>query len=152
MLFVSILPLVILLPALNDMIGSYGTIASAKFSTMIHEGLVQKRWWHETSIKRLLFQMMVIALITSLFSSTMAISFSAISGYIVSKTVLLKVMAISSIDVFFLMIILFLTSITAGLYFYKKGEDPNNLLIPITTSIADFGNMIILAVLVFLFF
>jgi len=51
-----------------------------------------------------------------------------------------------------LVAILFLTSITAGLYFYRKGEDPNNFLIPITTSIADFGNMIVLTVLVILVF
>jgi len=36
-------------------------------------------------------------------------------------------------------------------YYYKNNEDPNNFLIPITTSIADFGNMGILAVLIIIF-
>ena len=43
-------------------------------------------------------------------------------------------------------------SIIAGLHFYRKGEDPNNFLIPITTSIADLSNMFILSILVVLFF
>jgi len=48
--------------------------------------------------------------------------------------------------------ILFITSIVAGLHFYRKKEDPNNFLIPITTSIADFVNMALLSLLVVMFF
>ena len=45
-----------------------------------------------------------------------------------------------------------LAVVFAGIYFYRKGEDPSNFLIPITTSIADFGNMLLLSLLVILFF
>jgi mgtE-like transporter len=150
--FISIIPLVVLLPALNDMIGDFGTIVSSKFSAMLHEGLIKDGWWNEYEIKKIFKQIILVAIITSIFSSTMALAFSTLSGYSVGKAVFLKILSITLIDVLLLVTLLFFTSIFAGLYFYKKQEDPNNLLIPITTSIADFGNMIILACLVFLFF
>ena len=46
----------------------------------------------------------------------------------------------------------FITAIVAGIYYYKKKEDPNNFLIPITTSVADLGNMVVLVALILLFF
>ena len=42
-IFIPIIPLVILLPTLNDMIGDYGTIVSCRFSTMLHEGKIKKK-------------------------------------------------------------------------------------------------------------
>lgn len=150
--FLSIIPLVILLPALNDMIGDYGTIVSSKFSTMLHEGLIEKDLFFNNELRKMFAQIMIISFITALFSSMMALVFSTILGYSLDKIVFLKVLSIAIIDVFVLVGILFFTSILAGLYFYKKQEDPNNLLIPITTSIADFGNMIVLSALIILFF
>jgi len=56
------------------------------------------------------------------------------------------------VDVALLVIIMFISSVVLGLHYFNKKEDPNNFLIPIITSVADFGNMIILAVLVVLLF
>jgi mgtE-like transporter len=150
--FVSIAPLLIILPALNSIIGGYGTIISSKLSTMIHEGLIDKMMWGQEYIKKMFKKVIVLAVINALFSSAMALAFSTFAGYSPSPIVFLKVLAISLIDIVFLVIVLFFVSIFAGLYFFRKQEDPNNLLIPLTTSIADFGNMVILAGLVLLFF
>ena len=81
----------------------------------------------------------------------MAVTISRLS-YALSTALILKIFLIAIIDVIFIVTLLFFISISAGLYFYKKKEDPNNFLIPITTSVADFGNMLMLSVLVFLFF
>jgi cation transporter-like permease len=62
------------------------------------------------------------------------------------------IFAIAIVDVVAVVSILFVVAVVAGIHFYKKGEDPNNFLIPITTSIADFGNMLLLAALVMMFF
>jgi len=150
--FVLIVPLVILLPALNDMIGDYGTIVSARFSTMLHEGLIKGKWWNNHELNTLFKQIFIIAMLVTLLSTAIALVFSRISNYQLTTAVALKVLAISVIDVTVLILILFFASILLGLYFFKKKEDPNNFLIPIVTSIADFGNMIILSILVIIFF
>lgn len=142
---VSLTPLIILLPALNDMIGDYGMIISSKFSAMLHEGKIKGRWWKNSGIKKIFAQIFLISIITASISSLIAV---AISGFSFSY----KIFLVSIIDTAILVSILFLIAVFAGLYFFRKGEDPSNFLIPITTSVADFGNMIILSVLVILFF
>jgi len=150
-IFVSILPLIILLPTLNDMIGDYGTIISSRFSTMLHENKINKKWWLNKELKKLLIQIMIVSLLTAILSVLGSVLIASFYENITSL-ILLKTLAITVIDVMLLVSILFITAIIAGLYVYRKEEDPNNFLIPITTSVADFGNMIILAVLIILFF
>ncbi len=150
-LFLSIIPLIVLLPALNDMIGDYGSIVSSRFSTMLHEGCLKKRHWIY-EVRTLLFQVITIAVFTAILSSVISLVASHFSSYSAGIDVVLKVVLISVIDTVVLVSLLFLVAIFGGLYFFSKKEDPNNFLIPITTSVADFGNMVILALLVLLFF
>ena len=152
LIFISIFPLIILLPALNDMIGDYSTIVSSKFSTMLHEGKIRKNLRGNKELKKLFIQILIISLITTLISAAASLIISKFSNYKISLLLASKIFIIAILDVLALVIILFFVSVYAGLYFYKKNEDPNNFLIPITTSTADFGNMLLLAVLVILLF
>lgn len=151
-LFVSLVPLVILLPALNDMIGDYGTIISSRISTMLHEGIVNAKWWKTPELRQLIAQVMIISMITAVLSAGIAIAIPIIGGSAFDGAMALKVVLITLLDVALLVSILVVLSAVFGIYFFKKEEDPNNFLIPITTSVADFGNMLLLAGLVILFF
>ncbi|MEM5798711.1 MAG: magnesium transporter [Candidatus Aenigmatarchaeota archaeon] len=150
-LFISIIPLIILLPALNDMIGDFGTIIAARFSTLLHEERISKKWWKDADAKKLFCQVYIAAMITAILCFVSAIVISVYSGY-VDYIMATKIFFITIIDVMALVSIIFAISVVAGLYFYRKQEDPNNFLIPISTSIADFGNMLILSLLVLIFF
>ncbi len=147
-IFLSLIPLIILLPVLNDLIGDYATIFSARFSTMLHEGKVRKKWWLNTELKELYLQVLIIALITASISAAGAFAIAHFSGQASPAEALARIFAIVIIDVMALVTVLFALTIIAGIHFYRKKEDPNNFLIPITTSIADFGNMLLLSVLV----
>ncbi|MBI5871512.1 magnesium transporter [archaeon] len=148
-IFVSILPFVILLPLLNDMIGGYGTIVSSRFSSMLHERKI--RGWKDEKLKKLFLQICIIALITALLGAGIALAISSFSTRITAYFAF-KVLLIILLDVLLLVSLVFLVALAAGFYIYKKKEDPHNFLIPITTSVADFGNMLILAVLIVLMF
>ena len=74
------------------------------------------------------------------------------ASFAVSAGIAFKVFAIALIDAVLLVTVLFAVAVVAGVYFYGKHEDPSNFLIPITTSVADFGNMLLLALLVTVFF
>ena len=150
--FILIMPLIILLPTLNDMLGDYGTIISSRFSTMLHEGKIKKNFLKNKELKELIFQIFIIALIMGFFSIVAALTISNFFGYNASINIAVKIIIIILVDIILLVGILFLISIIGGLYFYRKGEDPNNFLIPITTSVADLGNMMILLILLTLFF
>ncbi len=150
--FVSLVPFVILLPVLNNLIGTYGTIFSSRVSTMLHEGKISGNWWKNMHLHKLLLQVLVVSVIMAVLSASIAIAISAIAGFSLSSTVVSAIFIVAIVDVLALVCILFVVSAVAGLHFYRKKEDPNNFLIPITTSIADFGNMIILSVLIILVF
>jgi cation transporter-like permease len=150
--FSIIVPIVILLPILNDMIGDYGTIISSKFSTLLHEGHVKSGVFKSGELRDMFFRIIIIAFITAVFSAIFAMTVSGISSFVVSGTIAIKIMTIAVVDTLLLVGILFFVAIVAGIHFFKKQEDPSNFLIPITTSIADLGNMVILALLVITFF
>ncbi len=151
-LFVSIIPLIILLPTLNDMIGDYGTIFSSRFATLLHTGEIKEKWYKNRELKILFVQVAIISVITTLISTSIALIISPLSGQGLDWVLAGKVFLISIIDVTVLVNLLFIMAILLGLHYFRKNEDPDNFLIPITTSVADFGNMIILAFLVLLFF
>lgn len=150
-ILISILPLVILLPALNDMAGDYGVILSSKFSTMIHEGKIKKVKINK-KVSKIFIQILIISVLMSLLTAVIALIISKFQNYPLSLSIIYKVFLISILDILLLVILLFTISIISGIYFYNKGEDPNNFLIPITTSLADFGNMIILTILILYLF
>ncbi len=153
MVLISMIPFIILLPALNDMVGDYGTIVSSRFSTMLHKGSIKKKWWKEAEVQELFIQIMLIAGITAVLSAGIAVGIASLAKFrLIEPLFVAKIFLITIIDVLLVVALLFFISIFAGLYFFKKKEDPNNFLIPITTSVADFGNMVILTGLILLFF
>ncbi len=151
-IFVSLIPLIIMLPVLNDMIGDYGIIISSRFATLLHEGKIRKGIFLNNELKKLFIQVFILSILTAVLSLLITLGIYGVLEETVHTFILYKVFLVVISDVILLIMILFFTSIFAGLYFYKKNEDPNNFLIPIVTSIADFGNMVILAILVLVFF
>lgn len=152
LVFVSIIPLTILLPTLNDMIGDYGTIISSHLSTMLHEEKIKVGDYFHPELRAMVTKILIISIITGLLSAAAALGIASFSKISLTADVVYKIFFITIVDVVLLINVLALISTATGFYFFKKNEDPNNFLIPITTSIADFGNMIVLALLVRLLF
>lgn len=145
----AILPLLIMLPALTDMIGDFGTVVSAKFTAMLYLGKVKTHnWMHDPEIKKLFRIIMSVAMISAIYLSIVSACIAVISGYTITTMLFIKVLEIALLATIFLVGIIFSLSIIGGLYIFSKHEDPNNFLIPITTSVADLGSLIIFAVLV----
>ncbi len=151
-LFLSLLPLLIILPVLNDLIGSYGAIVSSRFSMLLHEGKATHRALASPEVRALFAQIAIIAFITGILSTAAALAIAALTGFPLTLGFAFKLLALIIIDMAVLVTLLMTVAIYGGLYFYRKNEDPNNLLIPLTTAIADLGNMLVLSGLVVLFF
>ena len=150
-LMFSVIPMIILLPSLNTMIGDFGIICATKISSYLHEGKVKKHWWRSKSLIKLYIQVFIISMFTAFVSALIALLITS-ARYEIDRLYAYKIFAVAILDVFILINLIFFTSIIAGFHYYKKREDPNNFLIPITTSIADFGNMAVLSALLIIFF
>lgn len=145
---ILIIPLLVMLPALNDMIGDFGTIVSSRFATDLYLGKVNRSWWKSKIVNKLLKSIMVIAFITSFYISILSTAFSVYRGFPVDMLLFLKILLISLTTTMIIVGIVFFLSVIGGLYIYSKKKDPNNFLIPLTTSVADLGSMVIYSVLI----
>jgi len=149
---VAIIPLLILLPALNDMVGDFGCIVSSKFTNMLYLGKVGTRWWRSRHLHKLFLVILSTSFITSVFIGVAASIISYWSGFSLTLDIFLKVLSIAVLANIILVAVIFCVSIIGGLAIYHKKEDPNNFLIPIATSFADLLNLAIFAILVGMFF
>ncbi|MBS3156178.1 magnesium transporter [Candidatus Woesearchaeota archaeon] len=150
--FIEILPLIILFPVLNGSIGNFGIVFASKYSTMIHEGRNKTHPFKSKEIKELVVKLVIIGILTAVLASIFSLVFASLRGFEVVPQVTSKIFLITFIDLTFVPLLIFIISAKAGSYVYKKKEDPNNFLIPISTSAADLLNIAALAILVLIFF
>ena len=151
-LFISVTPLLIMLPILNDLIGDYGAVVSSRFSTMLHRGEVSKEPFDTPLLRKLIKQILVIACITGSVCIALGFITSSFTGYVLTMQDVMKITFIVFADIFFLIILIFFLAVYVGTYFDKRKKDPSNFLVPTTTAVADVGNMILLAMLVRVFY
>ncbi|MBI4145426.1 magnesium transporter [Candidatus Woesearchaeota archaeon] len=143
----ALLPFLIMLPALNDMIGDFGTIVASKFTVLLYQKRIKRHeWWKGAAVHHLFMTVSSVALIASLFMATLAYAIAWIRGFAFEPILFAKLVGISLFATLFLVLIIFAVSIIGGLYVHKKGHDPDNYLIPLATGIADFGSMLVLGI------
>ncbi|HLC92618.1 MAG TPA: magnesium transporter [archaeon] len=148
----AIAPMIILLPALNDMIGDFGTVVASRFSAMLVEGKASVHWAKNRELGDLFLQIIVSAIAVSVIAALAAVMLAGLSGFHSGPEIIFKIVTITLLDVVLMVFLIFLLAVFAGLHFYRQGEDPNNFLIPIVTSVADFANILLLSALIILFF
>ncbi len=147
------IPFLILVPAMNEMVGGFGAIVTSKFTTALFTKQIKReRVWTSPFVQSLFTSTMAAAIITALYMGGVAYLLAFIKGFPFSVPLFVNVIGVSLLATIMLVTIIFLVSIIGGLYVHKKGHDPDNYLIPIATGIADLGSMLVLAgVLVWLF-
>jgi cation transporter-like permease len=149
---VALLPLVIMMPALNDMIGDFGTIISSKFTMLLYQKKIHKKWWDSFELGDQFRIISTIALFAAFYLGILSVVIAHIRGAAISAIGALKVIAIAFMSTAILVLVIFFLAIVGGIWVYKRGKDPNNFLIPITTSVADFSSLILFSLMVaFLF-
>ncbi len=148
----AIIPLLILLPALNDVAGAFGTVISSKFTSMLYMGKIRGKWWKSRELHKMFTIMLVLALVYSVYVGFLASVVATLWKFQMTMAIFYKIVSISVAAITSLVVMIFFISVVGGIYIHKKELDPDNFLIPITTSLADLGNMAIFAMLVRFFF
>lgn len=150
---VTLLPILILIPAMNDMIGDFGAVISSKLTTMLYMGKVkEKRWWHSHDIGNLFVTVAIVAVLSGIYISVVSSIIAALNGFDMTLFFLIKLVITTVMTTSIMIVFMFWLSATAGFYVFKKNEDPANFLIPLTTSVADLGSMFIITLIVMFFF
>ena len=138
-------PFLILLPSLNDMVGDFGAVVSTRFTTLLYTGEIDTRtWWRCEPLRRLLQKVMTVALAFAVYLAMAAAAISWISDFPLTVAFGLKLLACTVAATFVLVLLMFAVAVVGGIIIYKRKNDPDNFLIPLTTSIADVGSILVL--------
>ncbi len=144
-----LLPLLILMPALNDMTGDYGSIIASRFTTMLYlKHIKEKQWWRSHLLHRLLGEVLIIGTLSAVYITVLASVIAHFNGFDMHWDIFQRILLIALFTTWLLVLILFVVCVVGGFYVYKKKHDPDNYLIPLATSLADLGSMLVLTILV----
>jgi len=147
-----IIPLMILFPTLNNMVGGFGTVVSSKFTSLLYEGRIRGKMSKSKALRKMFKKLTFVVAISSILVGAIVCIASLLRGYALTFGMVFKIFIISIISTFSLFAIISVVAVVGGSYIHKRNQDPDNFLIPMTTSIADLGNLIIFALLVTVLF
>jgi mgtE-like transporter len=127
---------ILILPAINALIGDIATIMVSRLTTHLFIGIIPPKVTVSDRLKEDLLGLL-ITLICGVFAlliiGYLIVFFTGMQ--IVNPLLISLILMLTTLILFFfLFIVLFLGSIVL----FKRGRDPNNYLIPIITSLIDF--------------
>lgn len=140
---VGLAPLLVLLPALNNMVGSFGTVISSKFTNGLFKGEIERRWWRDRDVHRLLGSVGVIALIAVVYITGLAFGISAAQGAVFTARQFALAFQAALLATAVLVALISIVAIVGGEILFRRGDDPNNFLIPLTTAVGDLGSLLV---------
>jgi len=146
------LPLVIILPALANMIGHAGIIFVSKITTYFYTGKLKLNNIESKQVMHLFFLLLIIFSLASVYVTILTIFVSYLKGFSFNFIFGLKMLITVFLTTVLIVFLVSFVAIIGWKYTIKNKIDPDDLLIPITTSIADLGSFILFSLLVFLLF
>jgi cation transporter-like permease len=140
----------LILPALNSLIGDISTVLVSRLTTHLYIGTILPKVQKSKRLEEDFYGLFLTLLLSMGFLITVGFSVGITSGIeIVNPFIIILIIFLTIIIIFFIMFILLFLS---AIYLFKRGLDPNNFLIPFITSLADFLTpfFIILFIIIFI--
>ena len=136
-LILSSFPIILLvLPSLNSLIGDISTVLVSRLTSHLYLGTLNPKIQTSNRLKQDFYGL----LITILLSLVALISLGYILGSVTGIEIVNPLLIISIIIVTILILfgLMFVFLFMGSILIFRKGNDPNNFLIPVVTSLADF--------------
>ncbi len=141
--------MLLIIPALNSLIGDMSTVLVSRLTTHLYIGTIPPKIQKS---KRLIedFYGLIITLLLSLVS---LLVIGYLVGIIIGISIVnpLLMIFIITITVLLIFFIMFFTLFIGAIFLFKRGKDPNNFLIPFVTSLADFLTPFFLILFIIIF-
>ncbi|MFO8020500.1 MAG: magnesium transporter [Promethearchaeia archaeon] len=141
--------LLLIIPSLNSLIGDLSTVLISRLTSHLYIGTIEPTIKFSERLKEDFLGLFY----TVLVSLGLLIGL----GYLIAINTNIKivnpllVIIILLITILFLFCSLFIFLFIGAIFLFNKGKDPNNLLIPLLTSLADFLTPFILILLITIF-
>ncbi len=130
-------PIILLvLPSLNSLIGDISTVLISHLTSHLYLGTLSPKIQVSDRLKQDFYGLLMTILLSLVALISLGYLLGIVTGIeIVNPLLIISIIIITILILFGLMfVLLFISSI----FIFKKGKDPNNFLIPMVTSLADF--------------
>jgi len=130
-------PIILLvLPSLNSLIGDISTVLISRLTSHLYLGTLSPKVQVSDRLKQDFYGLLMTILLSLVALISLGYLLGIATGIeIVNPLLIISIIIITILILFGLMfVLLFISSI----FIFKKGKDPNNFLIPMVTSLADF--------------
>ncbi|MHA2185055.1 MAG: magnesium transporter [Promethearchaeota archaeon] len=141
--------LLLILPALNSLIGDISTVLVARLTTHLYVGTLPPKIQKTKRIVDDFYGLIATLLLGFIFLVILGYGLGIVTGIqLVNPLFMISIILLTITIIFLLMfILLFLGAI----FLFKRGMDPNNFLIPFVTSLADFLTPLFLIIFIIIF-
>ena len=148
-LFYTVPIMLLVLPALNSLIGDISTVLVSRLTTHLYIGTLQPKIQKSERLKEDFYGLLITLLLSLGALIFLGYLVSVISGIEIVNPLLITL--IMCITVLLIFAIMFLLAFVSAIVLFKRGMDPNNFLIPLITSLADFLTPLFLIIFIIIF-
>ena len=144
------IPIILLiLPALNSLIGDISTVLISRLTTHLYIGTIPPKIQKSDRLKKDFLGLLITIVLSLAVLLVLGNAIGVATGVEIVNPFLITFVIILTVLILFgiLFVLLFISSI----YIFKRGKDPNNFLIPFVTSLADFLTPFLLILFIIIF-
>ncbi|UCC20329.1 MAG: magnesium transporter [Promethearchaeota archaeon] len=146
----SAIPIMLLIiPALNSLIGDISTVLVSRLTTHLYIGTIPPKIQKSDRLKEDFFGLLATLLLSLVALLFLGYFFGVISGVEIVNPLFMVV--IITITILLIFILMFISLFFGAIFLFKRGKDPNNFLIPFVTSLADFLTPFFLILFIIIF-
>jgi len=141
--------LLLVLPALNSLIGDISTVLVSRLTTHLYIGSLQPKVQNSERLKEDFYGLLITLLLSLGALIFLGYLSSVFSGIEIVNPLLITLIVCTTVLLIFAM--MFLLSFVSAIALFKRGMDPNNFLIPLITSLIDFLTPLFLIIFITIF-
>jgi len=141
--------ILLILPSLNSLIGNIATVLISRLSSHLYIGNLSPKIQRSPVLKNDFYGLLITILLSLVALIIIGYAVGLATGIQIINPLLIITVIMLAILILFGSIFIFL--FTSSIFLFRKGKDPNNYLIPLTTSLLDFLTPLLLIVLIYLF-
>lgn len=133
--WVAIPVFLMLVPSLSDLGNDVACILSSRITTLLALGVIQPKWERNEALQANVVAIATVGLLSSVYLGI--INFAVASKAGLGLVPILPFFAVCVIAVAILTLLVCVTAIGIAFIAWRRGLDPDNVTIPISTSISD---------------
>ncbi len=141
--------MLLIIPALNSLIGDISTVLVSRLTTHLYIGSLSPKIQKSERLKEDFYGLLITLLLSLGVLVFLGYFIGIISGIEIVNPFLVIIIIIITILLLFL--IMFITLFIGAIFLFKRGMDPNNFLIPFLTSLSDFLTPFFLILFIIIF-